>query len=914
MSYLINGKTFSEEPRPGQCLRTFLREMGWFGVKKGCDAGDCGACTVWLDGAPVHSCLIPAFRADGKTVTTIEGLAHDGELHPMQKAFMDAAGFQCGFCTAGMIMTAASLSDEARKDLPRALKGNLCRCTGYHAIEDAIGGVKSIADDEPGNSLGADLLAPAAERIVTGKERYTLDVAVEGLLHLKLLRSPHAHARILAIHREAALSVPGVAAVYTFEDVPKHLYTTATHDDYHVDPSDTVLLDDVVRFVGQRVAAVVADTEGAAEEGCRRLEVDYEILPAVFDPEEAMRPGAPLLHEKAAERILNPARNILLEIHGQVGDVEKGFAAADVIHEGTYATHRVQHAHLETHCSITWLDENHRLNVRTSSQTPHITKQKLCFIFDLLPATVRVFCERVGGGFGGKQEVLTEDICAFATLKTGKPVKLEFTREEEFIAATTRHPMNVHLKLGANRDGTLTAFQMRVVSNTGAYGNHGGETLYAACGEAVAVYNCPNKKIDGFTVYTNMVPGGAIRGYGMTQTIFAVESAMDEFARGLKMDPFKFRRINVVKPGDQMISDSTRTTDTEFGSYGLDQCLDNVEAALKRGNGVKPPDVSEWLTGQGMAISMHGAVPPTEHRSEAQLGLGGDGKYHLAIGTAEFGNGTTTVHRQIVASVLGSTVSRVEVVQSDTDSTGYDTGAFASAGTVVAGNAVRLAAEALRERLLDFASKYYCVSRDACRLEHDGITYSEIKVPFPELFKAAEKSGRQLEVVRKAYGTPRSVTFQVQGFRIAVNRITGEIAILQSVHGADGGVIINPMQCRAQVEGAIAQALGWLLSEKMVYDPSGRMINPSFRNYRIPAYADNPARTEIYFADTHDAFGPLGAKSMSEAPIYPIAPALANALTNATGIRFHSSSLTPDRIYRQILESTQQKDVARSAQ
>lgn len=231
MSYLINGKTFSEEPRPGQCLRTFLREMGWFGVKKGCDAGDCGACTVWLDGAPVHSCLIPAFRAEGKKVTTIEGLAHDGELHPMQKAFMDAAGFQCGFCTAGMIMTAASLNDQARKDLPRALKGNLCRCTGYHAVEDAIGGVRSIADDQPGKSLGADLLAPAAQGIVTGKVRFTLDVAVEGMLHLKLLRSPHAHARIRSIRREAAMAVAGVAAVYTFEDVPKHLYTSATHDD-----------------------------------------------------------------------------------------------------------------------------------------------------------------------------------------------------------------------------------------------------------------------------------------------------------------------------------------------------------------------------------------------------------------------------------------------------------------------------------------------------------------------------------------------------------------------------------------------------------------------------------------------------------------------------------------------------------
>jgi putative selenate reductase molybdopterin-binding subunit len=485
MSYLVNGKTFSEKAKPGQCLRTFLRELGWFGVKKGCDAGDCGACTVWIDGTPVHSCLIPAFRADDKQVTTIEGLAQDGKLHPMQRAFINAAGFQCGFCTAGMILTAASLSDEARKDLPRSLKGNLCRCTGYHSIENAIRGVTAIGQDEPGKSLGADLLAPAAEAIVTGKVRYTLDTAMEGMLHIKLLRSPHAHARIRAIHTEAALSVPGVREVFTSENVPRKIYTTATHDDYHVDPSDMCLLDDRVRFVGQRIAAVAAETEAAAEEGCRRLEVEYELLPAVFDPEEAMRPGAPVLHDRDAERVRRPSRNILLEIHGNVGDVEKGFAEADVIHEGTYSTHRVQHAHLETHCSITWMDEHNRLNVRTSSQTPYITRQKLCFIFDLYPDTVRVFCERVGGGFGGKQEVLTEDICALVTLKTGRPAVLEFTREEAFIGATTRHPMDVQMKVGARRDGTLTAFQMRVVSNTGAYGNHGGETLYAACGEAV---------------------------------------------------------------------------------------------------------------------------------------------------------------------------------------------------------------------------------------------------------------------------------------------------------------------------------------------------------------------------------------------------------------------------------------------
>jgi putative selenate reductase molybdopterin-binding subunit len=902
MSYHVNGRTFTGEPAAGQCLRTFLRELGWFGVKKGCDAGDCGACTVWLDGVPVQSCIVPAFRAEGRQVTTIEGLAQNGELHPMQQAFLEAQGFQCGFCTAGIIMTAASLTEEDRQDLPRVLKGSLCRCTGYRAIEDAIHGNKAIEDDRPGAACGANLPAPASEEIVTGKVRYTLDTKIEGLLHLKLLRSPHAHARIVAIRKEGALATPGVHEVFTWEDVPRRLYTTAIHDDHLADPDDTYMLDNVVRFVGQRVAAVVADSEAAAEEGCRRIEVDYEVLPAVFDPEEAMQAGAPVIHEKAEDPFVrHPERNVLIDVHGGVGDVEVGFAEADAIHEAEYEAHRVQHAHLETHATITWLDAQQRLNVRTSSQSPFIAKAKLSYLFSLNPVDIRVFCERIGGGFGGKQEVLTEDICALATLKTGRPVQLEFTREEEFVGGPGRHPMRIRVKAGARRDGTLSALEMRIVSNTGAYGNHAGETLYHACGESIAVYRCPNKKIDGYVVYTNLSPAGGIRGYGLTQPVFAVESAMDELARALDLDPFEFRRRNAVRPGDPMISVSDEPEDTEYGTYGLDQCLDLVQEALTRGNGVATPEGNDWLAGQGMALAMHDTAPPTEHRSEARLSVEADGNYLLAVGTAEFGNGTTTLHTQVVASLLETTVSRVRLVQADTDRTGYDTGAFASTGTTVAGNAVRLAAEALRERILDFASAHSGASRDACRLDDDGVRCNDSRVLLPELLAAAQAAGQQLEVVRKAYGAPRSVAFNVQGFRIAVHRVTGQIVILQSVHAADAGVVINPMQCRAQIEGSVTQAAGWALLERMVFDEEGRVVNPTFRNYRIPAFADAP-RTEVFFADTRDTLGPLGAKGMGECPVNPVSPALANALAEATGVRFRDLPFTPDRIYRRIFE------------
>jgi CO/xanthine dehydrogenase Mo-binding subunit/aerobic-type carbon monoxide dehydrogenase small subunit (CoxS/CutS family) len=902
MKFPINGKTFSQEPRPGQCLRTFLRDLGWFGVKKGCDAGDCGACTVWLDGTPVHSCLVPAFRAEGRQVLTIEGLAGAGQLHPVQQAFIAAQGFQCGFCTPGMIMTAASLGTADQHDLPRLLKGNLCRCTGYRSIEDAIRGVKTIEEPRPGAAFGASVAAPASEAVVTGQARYTLDVPLEGLLHLKLLRSPHAHARIRAIRKDRALAVPGVHAVLTWEDVPRLLFTTANHDDYHSDPNDTYILDNVVRYVGQRVAAVVAESEGAAEEGCRQLEVDYEVLPAVFDPEEAMRVGAPVLHDKGAEsRIQRPGRNILLELHGGVGDVGAGFAEAEAIHEGTYFAPRAQHAHLETHCTLSWIAGDKRLHVRTSTQTPFLTKAKLCYLFSLYPEQVRVFAERVGGGFGGKQEVVTEDICALATLKTGRPVKLEYTREEQFIASTTRHPMKVHVKAGAKRDGTLTALQVRIVSNTGAYGTHGGSVLFHSTGESVAVYRCPNKKIDAYAVYTNTVPAGAFRGYGLTQTIFAVESALDELARSLGMDPVEFRQRNVIRSGDPLTSLGLEVHDLDYGSYGLDQCLERVREALAGGKGLARPEGEDWLEGKGVALGMIACAPPTEHRSEARLSLEADGYYHLAIGSPEFGNGSTTVRSQIVATVLGTSVDNIRLIQSDTDHTGYDTGSFASTGTSVAAKAVHQAAEVLRERILDFAARHCGLARAECRLESDAVVCNATRVKLADLGTAARQEGMPLEVVRKAYGTPRTVAFNVHGFRIAVQRVTGEIRILQSVHAADAGVVINPAQLRGQIEGAIAQGLGWALYEKMVFDQDGRVVNPSFRHYRIPAFADVP-RSEVYFADTKDAYGPLGAKSMSEAPINPIAPALANALADATGVRFHELPLAPDRIYRPIFE------------
>jgi putative selenate reductase molybdopterin-binding subunit len=868
-SFLINGSEVRAEPRPGQCLRTLLREQGCFGVKKGCDAGDCGACTVHVDGLPVHSCVYPAVRAAGRAITTIEGLGPPGELHPMQRNFVAAQGFQCGFCTAGLIMTAVALDERQREDLARSLKGNICRCTGYRSVADAIAGAVPADDPAADSPAGGSVASPAGPDVVTGRARFTLDTRLEDLCHLKLLRAEHPHAYINSIDSTTALAVPGVHAVLTYEDCPDVRYSTARHDNPDDDPYDMLLLDRVVRFRGQRIAAVVADSVAAAEEGCRRLVVDYRVLPAVFEADKALLPGAPLLHAEALPNsgIADPARNLAAAVHGEVGDVEAALRDAHVVYENTFQIQRVQHVHLETHAAIGWLDAD-RLVIRTSSQTPFLTRDALARLFDRPVESIRVFAARMGGGFGGKQELFTEDVVALAVLRTGRPVQLEFTREEQFVGASTRHPMAITVTLAADREGRLTAMKLSTLANTGAYGNHSAGVLFHSCGESMSLYRCPNKKVDAVSAYTNTVPAGAFRGYGLSQSAFAIESAIDELAHRLDLDPVEFRRRNMVVPGDRLISISDEPDDVEIRSYGLDQCLDLVQQALASGRGEPVPAGPDWQAGSGVAMTMLDTVPPNGHYAHSRIAQREGGGYTLWVGTAEFGNGTATVHRQLAATALAAEVEDIQLVQSDTDQVSHDTGAYGSTGTVVAGMATLRAAQALAEAMAQSGTEE-----------------------------------KLLEAEGFSDGRPRSVAFNVHGFRVAVHPPTGEVRILQSVQAADAGTVINPLQCRGQVEGGTAQALGAALYEHVDIGEDGQVGTRTLRNYHVPLFADVPS-TEVYFADTHDPLGPFGAKPMSEAPFNPVAPALANAVRDATGHRFTALPMSRDRVYAALAGQT----------
>ncbi|MFD7308769.1 molybdopterin-dependent oxidoreductase [Promicromonospora sp. NPDC059942] len=912
----VDGADVTAEPRPGQCLRTYLREQGTTSVKKGCDAGDCGACTVLLDGAPVQSCLVPAHRAVDAEVVTANGLGRFGpggdpdadaeELHPVQRAFVQAAGFQCGFCTAGMVCTVAGTpglaapeptdadAGPAADSLDEALKGNLCRCTGYRSIRDAIAGHVNTEVAEPGQAFGRAVVAPAAARVVRGREPYTLDEPEPpGLLHVAVLGSPHPHARITRIDATTARDAPGVHLVLTHEDVPGTLYSTGRHQNRLDDPDDTRILDPVLRFVGQRVAVAVAETPRQARAALGLVEVEYEVLPAVFEPEAARSPGAPLLHPDktpAEHRVAEAGRNVVVQIHeehaepGQPG-VEAALAASAATVTGTWTTGRVNHVALETHGARAWLEpgpdadrtgtEGDVLHVRTSTQVPFLVRDELARLLDLPQDRVRVVAGRVGGGFGGKQELLVEDVVALATLRTRRPVQWELTREQQFTTVPCRHPFRVTVRAGASATGELTALAIDVLADTGAYGNHAPGVLFHGVHESMAVYRAPNKRVDAESVYTNNVPSGAFRGYGLGQVQFAIEGALDELAARLDIDPVELRRRNVIRPGDPFVVGQPVDGDLEYGSYGLDQCLDLVEDALASGRGEAVPE--GWVEGRGVALAMIATIPPRGHYTHARVTVAEDGDFVVDVGTAEFGNGTTTVHAQLAATELGVPVDRVRVRPSDTATSGYDTGAFGSAGSVVAGLAVARAAATLRTKLL---------SAGYLRPEND----SNAQIA------STQRVGVGLVGEATHDGSPRSVAFNVHGFRVGVQRETGRVRILQSVQAADAGVVINPEQLRGQIEGGVAQAIGTAMTERMVVR-DGVVVTDRLRHYRVPQVADVPP-TEVLFADTVDRLGPRGAKSMSEAPYNPVAPALANAIADATGVRPRDLPMQPDRLWR----------------
>ncbi len=573
----INGRKVSRDAKPHLRLLDFLRDdLNLTGNKEGCGAGECGTCSVFVDGVLMKSCLMPVAKAQGATVDTIESLAKSGELSVLQKAFHKAGASQCGYCIPGMVMAAtAALRANPfadREEIKERLGGNICRCTGYQKIFDAVelardvqnGRVPATAlletDTADGDVIGKSVRRIDAPSKVSGRLKYAGDMIMPGMLHVQVLRSPHAHARIVSIDTSAALAMDGVESVITAADVPgKDGFGVFVHD-------QPIMARDKVRYVGEAIAAVAAEDALTAKRAVAAIKVVYEQLAPVFDPDAAMRPGAPVVHDYAPD-------NITKHIPIRVGDVEAGFAASDLVIEESYSTQAIEHAYLEPEAGLAYVDHDDVVTVVSPSQNITHHRHMLARIIDRPISKVRFIMSPVGGGFGGKEDMIYQGMLALLAMKTMRPVRLVYTREESIISTAKRHPSRTTLRMGLMRDGRIRALAMRMVCDGGAYGLSTEGVMRKAAILAAGPYAIPNVQIDTFGIYTNNTPSGAFRSFGALQTQFATESQLDIAAERLGLDPFEIRRINAMRDGDMT------HTKQKLGSVSLMRALDAAEQA-----------------------------------------------------------------------------------------------------------------------------------------------------------------------------------------------------------------------------------------------------------------------------------------------------------------------------------------------
>ncbi|MEB2287299.1 MAG: molybdopterin-dependent oxidoreductase [Anaerolineae bacterium] len=911
-------------------------------------------------------------------------------LHPLQVAFVETGAIQCGYCTPAMILAAKALLDRnpdpTEDDVRAALAGVLCRCTGYVKPVEAvlraaamlrgeevppIGPERAIPvpaevftrpaewDDDvrpsadapqgqPGTpqvttrTLPVMLVAPEvdtlqqvgkpahkvdARKLVQGNPAFTDDIEFRGMLVGKLLLSPHAHALIRRIDASRARALPGVHAVLTHQDLPRVPYTTAGQSDPEPGPHDNYSLDYKVRFVGDRVAAVAAETEEIALRALALIEVEYELLPAIFDPRESMKEGAPILHnEPESWHIEDRTRNLAAVVDWEVGNVEEGFAQADRIFEAVYYSPKVQQTPLEPHVVVTWWDEDDRLVIRTSTQVPFHARRILAPVLGLPEKRIRVIKPRIGGGFGVKQEVLLEDICAHLTIATGRPVRLEYTREEEFYASRSRHPMYLTLKTGVTRDGMIVANQMHALSDTGACGAHAMTVAGNTGHKGMSLYNAPNIKFRADVVYTNTPPSGAYRGYGVPQGFWAVEQQMEWIAREMGWDPLEFRLNNAIKSGDEHPASKAwsegREAAPEFiQSCGLAECVEQGAKAIRWHERFdnpawhQVPGKPHLRRGIGVAAVMQGTAIPRLDMGAASIKINDDGSFNLLVGATDLGTGSDTVLTQMAAEVLGCAPEDFITYSSDTDFTPFDKGAYASSTTYISGRATVLAAEKVAAQMCEVAARMLSQQdesappvapaditlRDRAAHAPDGrsVTHREIAL------NSLHHEHQQQIMATASYVSPDSPPpFAAQYVTVTLDTETGQFTVDEMVMAVDGGVIVNPVTASGQVEGGMVQALGYGHCEEMAFDAQGRMTNPQFGPYKIYR-ADEMPEMGVIFIETYEPSGPFGAKAVAEIPLDGAGPALANALYDAAGIRMTHGPLLPERVWRALRQQAQ---------
>lgn len=749
--------------------------------------------------------------------------------------------------------------------------------------------------------------------LVTGRPVFAGDLDLPGTLHLALLASPHAHARIRRIDAGPAARLPGVAMVLTHENTPTVRFTTAGQGYPEPSPYDARMFDPKVRFVGDRVAVVAAESRQIAAEALALIAVDYEVLPAVLSLDAALAPGAPVVHDEAdAEGIWDAARNLAAAVDIAVGDAPAAFADCPVVVETTCETQYAQHAPLETHVCQSYLDDNGRLVLHTSTQVPFHLRRIIARILDLPIHRIRVVKPRIGGGFGVKQEVLVEDVCALVTMRTGRPARWEYTRPEEFISARTRHPFRIRVKVGAKADGVLHAVDMDATQNTGAYGTHSLTVLSNAGSKTLPLYNkAPHLRFTGRSVYTNLPVGGAYRGYGGTQASFPLETALDQLAERLGLDPIELRRRNHIRTGETSpifaeLGEGREGVPMTIKSCAVPECLTaGMEAFGWAEKRARPRDTGPIRRGVGMSLHMQGSGIPLIDMGAATIKMNDDGSFHLLVGATDLGTGSDTILGQIAAEVLGVGLDRIVVYSSDTDFTPFDTGAYASSTTYVTGKAVERAA-------LDVAEQIRRVGAAMLKAEASGLSLGDGRVTaadgrsvtLAEVCTRAYYGADQFQIGATASCVPEESPppFLASFAEVAVDVETGQVRLLDYVAAVDCGTPINPRMAEGQVEGAVANGIGYALTEEYLFTAGGKVRNADLSRYKIPGTLDLPP-IRVILVDSYEPTGPMGAKSIAEIGINGPAPSIANAIYHAVGLRLTRTPFTPERVWRALREA-----------
>lgn len=908
---IVNGIEHKAEINPQMTLLFFLREkLGLTGTKNGCSGkGHCGACMVIVNGEAKRSCVDKMSKLDGAVVETIENLSQGDLLHPIQQAFINVGAVQCGFCTPGMIMSSKVLLDKTLdptdEQIKQALKNNFCRCTGYVAIIKAVKlAAELLKAQKSGNPVNSNDSKDAVEYVrkdakdkTTGKAIYTDDMHEENMLYGKLLLSDYPHAEILSVDTSEAQATDGVAAVLTVKDIPGRKIFGLHY------PNQPVMADDKVRFTGDSIAVVFAETEAIAENAVKKIKVEYNPLPGVFSPIDGMKEDAPKVHEKG---------NVLAHVKVRKGDLDKGFEAADIIIEGEYITPMVEHAYLETESALSKFEEDGTLVVYTGSQSSFAMQDMIVKSLNLPIEKVRVILTTTGGAFGGKEEPTIQIHCALGTLVTGRPVKMTLTREESIRMSTKRHAEKIYMRHGVTKDGKLVAFESKAICDAGAYFSVSGAVVFRSAVVASGPYVIPNVKADAFGVYTNNSPGGAFRGFGSTQVCFASEAQMDKLARALNMDPIEFRLKNALETGEETI-----TGQVLVDGIGFVETLHAVKEAMKSLD-YKPSEGKKIGIGVASSYKNVGIGTGKSDGAGAAVELIENDRVLVKFGATENGQGSDTAMAIIAAKATGIDYDAIDILSSDTKYTPDSGVTTASRQTYITGNAVLNASTLFKENLLTFAATVMNMDKAVLSIKGRIISSSDgsnnislaelyektvekgIKIESfnyydpPETFPLRDSADHEPGVDIKKYDIHYSYCFCTQAAVVEVDEITGEVKVLKIIAAQDAGNTIFKQSVYGQIEGAVMMGIGYGLQEEFVLK-EGQIITGNLLKLKVPFIKDS-TDIETIIIEKPQSTGPFGAKGMGEVPINPTAPAIINAINDAVGIRINSLPATRDKV------------------